>query len=125
MSQTLEPIFPTLILPNEMAARRKRWTRDECRALVAEGCLKAGKFELIEGEIIHKMGQNEPPVFACSAVFDALRGVFGLDHVRQAAPILIDTVNEPEPDAAVTVRPRRDYLALGTPPARYSALART
>ena len=123
MSQTLEPISTILTLPDEMAARRKRWTRDECRALVAEGRLEAGKFELIDGEIIHKMGQNPQHVLVVMLVLRVLTRLFGFEFVQTQGPVVVDEASEPEPDAAVVARPLSDYLSLGTPPASDVRLA--
>ncbi len=94
---------------------RKHWTRDECRRLMEQGFLEEGRFELIEGEIILKMPQNEPHVFVCTQVFLALIDIFGRDYVRIPAPIAINSHNEPEPDVSVTRGTSRDYLRQGTP----------
>ena len=100
----------TLILPDSGIMPRKRWTREECRQLMTLGMLEQGKYELIEGEIVVKMGQNGPHVFVCLQVFRLLVGIFGFDHVRFPAPVVIDETNEPEPDVAVTTGTTRDYI---------------
>jgi|GEM_PF-1336424 hypothetical protein len=70
MPITLDPA--PIVLPDGFASRRKRFTRAETRALVEFGKLEAGKFELLQGDIVPKMGQNEPHVFVCSLVADLL-----------------------------------------------------
>ncbi|MBC7804937.1 MAG: hypothetical protein H7145_02185 [Akkermansiaceae bacterium] len=37
---------------------RKKWTAKECQFLVDSGLLEPGKFELLDGEIIYKIGQS-------------------------------------------------------------------
>jgi Uma2 family endonuclease len=94
---------------------RKIWTRDECHHLMETGILEEGRYELLEGEIVIKMGQNEPHIYVCGRMLRALVSVFGFDFVRIPAPLAIDDYNEPEPDVSVTTRPARDYLTSGTP----------
>jgi Uma2 family endonuclease len=96
---------------------RKKWTVRECRFLVDSGLLEAGKYELIGGDIVQKMGQNPPHVLVISLVLRALIGLFGFDYVQTQAPVMLDDEEEPEPDAAVLVHPLRHYLTQGTPTA--------
>lgn len=106
---------PASALSAEGAVARKKWTRNECRQLVEAGVLAEGTFELIGGDIVPKMTQHERHVFTCKLVREALEAIFGGDYVRAAAPIALETHEEPEPDAAVVTRPAREYLRLGTP----------
>lgn len=103
----------TDIAPAE--TERKRWTRDECRRLLETGILEEARFELIHGDIVPKMTQHERHIYSCKQVQKALEAIFGTDYVRLAAPIAIGEYEEPEPDAAVMLRPLVDYLRLGTP----------
>ena len=103
------------LLPPEINASRKWWTRSECRQLMDMGILEEARFELVHGEIILKMTQHERHVFTCRQVQKALEAIIGEAYVRMAAPIAISEHEEPEPDAAVMTRPLRDYLTLGTP----------
>lgn len=98
-----------------MESHRKRWTRQECRRLVEMGLLDGREFELIDGEIIYKLGQNEPHAVACRRALFALAAIFGEDFMRVPAPIAIDQHNEPEPDVAVAKDPSLTYLENGTP----------
>jgi hypothetical protein len=43
---------------------RKVWTRAECAVLASVGLLEGGRFELVGGELIDKMGKKRPHVNA-------------------------------------------------------------
>jgi Uma2 family endonuclease len=91
--------------------RRKQWTRAECASLEASGLLSQQHLELVEGELIDKMGKNRPHVNALGAMRDWLIEVFGKRFVNQEAPIDVspedNPSNEPEPDIIVL---NRDYF---------------
>lgn len=105
------PVRETVVYP------RKRWTREECHFLRDSGLLGAGRYELIEGDIVFVMGQNEPHAYVIMRLLEALVTLFGFAHVRSQLPLYLDTENEPEPDAIVTLLPLRDYLSQDTPTA--------
>ena len=44
--------------PSASEEPRKHWTRTEYRRLIETGFLQDGKYELVLGEIIKKMGQG-------------------------------------------------------------------
>jgi len=94
----LEPQIP-------LSPPRKRWTRAECAALEASGIWEAQKLELIDGELISKMGKNRPHVRALVRMMKLLVEVFGWDRVNPEAPIEVasrdNPTNEPEPDLIV------------------------
>lgn len=96
---------------------RVKFTRDDLRAMMQAGILTEGPFELIEGEIVYKMGINQPHVFVTHQARGWLEGVFGRDYVQSENPIALGAYNEPEPDIAVLQNDRRHYLTAGTPPA--------
>lgn len=96
---------------------RIRWTRGQCRSLIAADILRAATFELIDGEIRLKVGQNEPHVRGVVRLMLALVHCFGEDFVRSQAPIALGPNDEPEPDGAVTVQPASVYLESDTPDA--------
>jgi len=111
--------LPPIVLPDSRQLPRHRWTRDDVQRMLDLGLLDpSGRYELIEGEVIEKMGQNERHVFVCIQIIKALLAVFGPDRVRPAAPVNVNTNNDPEPDAAVVKGTVRDYLGRGTPHAR-------
>ena len=100
---TPEPPAPPLI------PRRKRWTRDECALLESSGILEQQKLELIDGELLSKMGQNPPHVILLSRMMQWLVETLGWGRVYQDAPIDVapedNPRNEPVPDISVRERP--------------------
>ena len=88
---------------------RKRWTRAECEAIEAAGVLAQQRYELIEGELISKMGKKRPHVNSLALVMHWLVEVFGFEFVNQEAPIDVapeDTpTSEPEPDITILHTP--------------------
>src|SRR5258708_1167458 len=104
--------------------RRKLWTRAECEALEAAGLLEGQHLELIEGELIDKMGKNLPHVVLLRWLVDWLKDVFGKEFVYSESPIDVATednpTSEPEPDIIVlnqklttlSRRPRAEDLHL-------------
>jgi Uma2 family endonuclease len=87
---------------------RKRWTRVECARLEASGLLDQQHLELVEGDLIDKMGKNRPHVNALAVIHAWLLEVFGNRFVNQEAPIDVspedNPSNEPEPDVIVLNR---------------------
>lgn len=68
------------------------------------------RLELIEGEIIRKMPQNESHTWTIRAVEEALRNVFLTGHdVRNQLPLVFGPRSKPEPDMAVVVGSFDDY----------------
>jgi Uma2 family endonuclease len=92
----------------EPAPHRKRWKRSECVSLVESGLL-TGRYELIDGEIVPKMGQKPAHAFVIVRLTAWLIAIFGGDFVRSQLPIDVtisdNETNEPEPDAAALARP--------------------
>src|SRR6266478_1280110 len=86
----------------------KRWTREECEAFEQAGLWAGQHFELIEGELINKMGKHLPHTLALKRVVEILRQLFGLDMVLQETSIDVapedHSTSEPEPDAIVLKR---------------------
>jgi Uma2 family endonuclease len=118
MSQVLLPTVETPF--REPSSHRKRWTRTECDFLVRNGLL-TGPYELIEGDVIPKMGQKPPYAFGVVRLTAYLLSVFGGDYVRFQLPLdVADTdneVNEPEPDGIALNRPATDFLDRNPGPA--------
>jgi len=106
----------TLVTPAPVAQaatpgpRRKLWTRAECEQLQATGLWDQQRLELIEGELIDKMGKNGPHTASLAAIALWLRRVFGDLFVLTEAPIDVapedNPASEPEPDVIVL---RRDF----------------
>lgn len=103
---------------------RKRWTRSECVTLERSGLLDQQRLELVEGELISKIGKKRPHVNALTLVQGWLVQVFGARFVNAEAPIDVapedNPTNEPEPDLIVlkqdlshfTSNPRAEDLRL-------------
>ena len=87
---------------------RKHWTRAECSSLEAMGLLEGQHLELIDGDLINKMGKNWPHVSAVTLLRAWLAGVFGIPFVIQEASIDVapedNPTSEPEPDIIVLHR---------------------
>jgi len=84
---------------------RKRWTRSECLVLESTGLIDQQRLELIEGELIDKMGKKRPHVDAHALLFAWLIQAFGARFVNSEAPIDVapedNPTNEPQPDLFV------------------------
>lgn len=110
MSQAvMEPISES----PERFPGRKRWTRDDCAFLERVGFLPE-RYELIDGEIVSKMGQNQPHAIAVTLFLKWLIAVFGGDFVLSQLPVEVadaDRPNyQPQPDLAVLVQQVTTYL---------------
>jgi Uma2 family endonuclease len=112
-------VLPTIADP----PRGKHITREDVNRLENLGLL-TGRYELIEGELIDKMGQNPPHGYVLTRVMIWLAKVFGY-RVRCQLPMEVagadQRLNEPQPDIALlakaspeyyTRQPRGDELAL-------------
>ncbi|HXB69229.1 MAG TPA: Uma2 family endonuclease [Candidatus Acidoferrales bacterium] len=101
--------MPTIVtdLPAQLNTPRKRWTRSEYEEL-SSGLLDGQRLELIEGELIDKMGKKRPHVNSVGLLGDWLVAAFGARFVLQEAPIDVapedNPSSEPEPDLLVLKR---------------------
>ena len=95
-------------LPARLDPPRKRWTRSEHEALYSSGLLDDQRLELVEGELISRMGNKQPHVIAVALLRHWLVGIYGGRKVLQASPIDVapedNPTNEPEPDLIVLKR---------------------
>lgn len=115
-----------ILPPREDGFVRKKWSVRECRFLVESGLLTPGKYELIEGEILFKMGQGRLHIAAITRIIAVLTALFGSEAVQSQAQIgigEIDEYNDPEPDVAVLRGTVRDYLEREPDPATEVLLA--
>lgn len=98
---------------------RKRWTRDECEALLAAGIQDLDRFELIEGELIRKVPKNRMHSLVILLLGDWLRQLFGGLLVVQETSVELPAADSysslPEPDLVVL---RRSFVEI---PGRASA----
>jgi hypothetical protein len=79
-----QAVAPAPISP-EPAPNRKRWSRSECDSLREFGLLE-GAYELINGEIISKIGQKPAHRSAVILLRNWLVAVFGGPRVQSQAP---------------------------------------
>jgi Uma2 family endonuclease len=105
--------MPTLVtdipeIPLPLVPPRKRWTREQCAPLEASGLFEQEKLELVDGELISKMGKNRPHVKAFTWMQLWLLRTFGGQFVNAEAPIDVNPSecawNEPQPDLIVLNR---------------------
>lgn len=98
----------------EIYPKLKRWTVSECYRLMDKGYL-TGRWELIDGVIISKMGQKTPHSIALTLVLQWLLTISDVLQIRIQLPLGIPgragRNNKPEPDAAVTEKPIENYSA--------------
>ena len=106
--------MPTAVidLPLALDPPRKRWTRAEYEEL-SSGLLEGQRLELIDGELINKMGKKRPHVIGMIFLRNWLTEVFGARRVQTEAPIEVapqdNPTNEPEPDITVLKRDLADF----------------
>src|SRR5262245_25396621 len=109
-----------LTRPAPDAPPRKQWTRAECAVLEASGLLDQQHLELIEGELINKMGENRQHGGGEGRLFAGLVEVFGVGFVNSEAPIDVapedHPTSEPEPDLIVVKRSFTKWLSAAPPP---------
>jgi Uma2 family endonuclease len=101
--------MPTTLtdLPVQSGPPRKLWTRSEYAEL-SSSLLDGQRLELIEGELINKMGKKRPHVNSLVLLQGWLIGVFGVRFVNPETPIDVapedNPSSEPEPDLVVLKR---------------------
>ena len=74
-------------LPEPLAPPRKRWTRSECAAGAAIGVWEHEHLELIDGELIDRMGKNRPHANTAWLVVTWLIQTFGVEFVQPEVSI--------------------------------------
>lgn len=91
-----------VLLSSSPEVPHETWTREELALVEETGVFEGMHFELIEGELIDKMGKKHRHVKSTRATVIALESAFGQDFVIQEAPIDVaaedNPRNEPEPD---------------------------
>ncbi len=80
-----------------------RWTAEDVRRMIESGAFAhPERFELVDGLILKKMGQNDPHVIALTLALEALRAVYsGSSKVVAGVPLRLSESSEPEPDVMV------------------------
>ena len=95
--------------PATLRARKAvMWTREDCRKLEGMGLLP-GRWELVQGEIISKMGTNLPHSMMSQRIVAWLMTVFPTDCILPTCSIDVapedNPTSEPEPDITILNRP--------------------
>lgn len=97
----------------------KRWTREECVVLEREGLIDVERYELVDGELVLKVGKNHPHMRAVMLLVSWLRNLFGDTYVAQEPAIDLrpedNPSSEPEPDVIVLNRSFLDLSARARP----------
>lgn len=104
------------LLPFRSAAEelpRKRFTRQEVERLQEAGAFDGQRYELIDGDLFDKMGQNPPHASAIRRIHGWLTRILGGDRVQEQLPIEAaggDLERSlPEPDVAVLADNKPEY----------------
>jgi Uma2 family endonuclease len=107
-----------------VAPPHKLWTREECAVLERTGVLDLERYELIGGELVLKMGKNQPHMLVQALLLSWLQSIFGALFALQDPTIDLhpaeNSTNEPQPDVivldrsirAISGRPRPEHLLL-------------
>ncbi len=94
-----------LLPPAAEPLPRKHFTRHEVQQMVDAGLFAGQRFELIQGDLIDKMGQNPPHSIAIRLLLIWLGKVFDLDRLLMQLPVDVSEPdrdrNFPEPDFAI------------------------
>jgi Uma2 family endonuclease len=92
---------------------RKRFTRSEVDQMGRAGLFAGQRFELIDGDLIDKMGQNPPHATAIRLCTRELNKIFGDDLVQGQLPIEAGIADReqslPEPDLAVLMKDKPEF----------------
>lgn len=92
---------------------RKRFTRSEVEQMLEVGLFAGQRFELIDGDLIDKMGQNPPHATSIRRGMLALMKLFGEEYVQVQLPMEAGAVDRersvPEPDLAVVMECKPDF----------------
>jgi Uma2 family endonuclease len=106
----------TTLLPYQAAAEalpRKRFTWEEVERFMAAGVFDGQRYELIDGDLVDKMGQNPPHAHAIRLVQRWLGSFLETSHIQAQLPIEASGGDRerslPEPDVAVLAEPKPDY----------------
>jgi len=109
MSAASLPPFPT----TAEALPRKRFTRDEVERYVEAGFFDGQRFELIDGDLLDKIGQKPPHAMGIRLIQAWLLRIVGGDRVQSQLPIEAAGVDRerslPEPDVAVLAESKPEY----------------
>ncbi len=95
----------------EVPSQRKKFTRSELERLEATGLFDGQRLELLNGDLIDKMGHNPPHADGIVELTYLLNQIFRNGRVRVQVPIELPEPdanwNQPQPDLAVTPAGKR------------------
>lgn len=101
------------------AIPRKTWTREEVLWLAEHQFPHAQRLELIQGELVERMGKKRPHLVWHTLLRQWLEKVFGAEQVQSEGPIDVapedKPTSEPEPDLSVTRQSCREYIEMPKP----------
>ncbi len=113
---------PTIIEPDEILEEeipRKVWTRKEAQMLVDLGFPNAERLELIDGDLIDRMGKKHAHNYWQTLIRAWLEVNFGPEFVQVEPSIYVapndNLRNEPAPDLILTAKSIREYKDNVTP----------
>ena len=88
----------------------KRFTREEVDRMTELGLFEGQRLELIDGDLIDKMGQSASHADVIQLICDSLFQIFGLRRIRVQAPLEVTAADQkhnfPEPDLSVRSDPK-------------------
>ena len=92
---------------------RKRFTVHEVEQMLGAGLFAGQRLELIDGDLIDKMGQNPPHAYAIGLLLTWLTKICETQRIRVQLPIQAGAPDRkwslPEPDVAVIAELKDDY----------------
>jgi Uma2 family endonuclease len=92
---------------------RKRFTRAEIEQMLDAGLFAGQRFELIDGDLIDKMGQNPPHSHALRLLLAWLVKIFGVERIQMQQPVEAAAAERerslPEPDFSVLAELKGEY----------------
>lgn len=107
-------------MPPPLVPPRKRWTRADCKLFETSGLFYKERLELVDGELISKMGKNRPHVNAAMWMLFWLAETFGKKFVNAEAPIDVhpddNPSSEPEPDFIVLTQECASFISSNPQP---------
>lgn len=90
-----------------------RYSRSDVQRMLEAGLFDGRRFELIEGELIDKMGQNPPHAGVIQFLLEWLADIFGVRRVRVQLSLEAAGADRdfslPEPDLAVVAEAKAEY----------------
>jgi Uma2 family endonuclease len=96
-------MLSTIPTPDALMPARICWTKQACEYLESGGLLVAGKYELIQGEIIPKMPQKFLHMRVITRLFAYLIATFGEDKTFSQGSLSLSSTSSAEPDGFVTI----------------------